>query len=130
MRYQQFVILILAAVFVGTAIIIGVNMFKEREVDINKNAVLKDCMTLAVRAQQWYRTPKILGGGGRSFTGITLEEVQFPALNENGSFQVVVNDTNQVTVIGTGSEPNPANPLKVQIVTAPDSIHTTTITIP
>ncbi len=130
MGYQQLLILMLAAIFVGAAIIIGVNMFTDREVDINKAAVLQDCMTLAVRAQQWYRTPKILGGGGQSFTGITLEEVQFPVINENGSFEVVVNDTSQIMIIGIGSKPNPVNPLTVQIITAPDSIYAPTINIP
>lgn len=130
MGFQQVLILMLAAVFVGSAIIVGANMFREREVDINRTAVLRDCMRVAADAQEWYRTPTILGGGGQSFSGLTLEKLHFPAINENGSFKVVVNDTSHVTIIGAGSEPYPANPLKVQIVAAPDSIYSPTIIVP
>ena len=130
MGQQQLLLLVLGAIIVGTAIVVGVNMFSESAVNSNRDAVVQDCMTLATRAQQWYRTPAILGGGGRAFTGITLNEIRFPASNENGSFAIQVDNANQITITGTGREPNPTNPLTVQVEVIPDSIRTPTITIP
>ena len=130
MGQQQLLLLVLGAIIVGTAIVVGVNMFSESAVNSNRDAVVQDCMTLAARAQQWYRTPTILGGGGRAFTAITLADIRFPAANDNGSFAIVVDNANQVTITGTGREPNPANPLTVVVEVIPDSIRTPTITIP
>lgn len=130
MGQQQLLLLVLGAIIVGTAIVVGVNMFSESAVNSNRDAVVQDCMTLTTRAQQWYRTPTILGGGGRSFTGITLQDIRFPATNENGSFAIVADNANQITITGTGLEPDPTNPLTVEVVAVPDSIHNPTITIP
>ncbi|MBD3341256.1 MAG: hypothetical protein GF353_19270 [Candidatus Lokiarchaeota archaeon] len=77
-------------------------------------------MTLATRAQQWYRTPAILGGGGRSFSGITPDVIRFPEQNENGSYSIS-GDLNTCTIIGTGLEPQ-ANPGVATISITPDSI--------
>ena len=98
MGQQQLLLLVLGAIIVGTAIVVGVNMFSESAVNSNRDAVVQDCMTLATRAQQWYRTPAILGGGGRSFTGLTLTDIRFPASNENGGFGIVVDNASQITI--------------------------------
>ena len=84
MGQQQLLLLVLGAIIVGVAIVVGINMFSTSAVNANRDAVVQDCMTLSTRAQQWYRTPTILGGGGNSFTGITLQKIRFPANNENG----------------------------------------------
>ncbi|MCU0644613.1 MAG: hypothetical protein MUC94_10160, partial [bacterium] len=89
MGQQQLLLLVLGAIIVGVAIVVGVNMFSTSAVNANRDAVVQDCMTLATRAQQWYRTPAILGGGGRDFTKLTsLDLIRFPATNENGSYEL------------------------------------------
>jgi hypothetical protein len=126
MGQQQLLLLVLGAIIVGVAIVVGMNMFSTSAVNANRDAVVQDCMTLATRAQQWYRTPAVLGGGGRSFSGISLNSIRFPGTNENGTFAIVGN-TNACTITGNGLEPQ-ADPGIVTIVAAPDSITSTAFT--
>lgn len=105
MGQQQLLLLVLGAIIVGVAIVVGINMFSTSAVNANRDAVVQDCMTLATRAQQWYRTPAILGGGGHDYSNITLLKIRFPGTNENGYFQLSGGNLTQVTVSGTGREP-------------------------
>jgi len=125
MGQQQLLLLVLGAIIVGVAIVVGVNMFSTSAVNANRDAVLQDCMTLATRAQQWYRAPAILGGGGRSFANISLNAIRFPASNENGTYAFSNAGADQVTITGTGREPQ-SNPGTVTIIVVPDSIRTPT----
>lgn len=50
MGQQQLLLLVLGAIIVGVAIVVGVNMFSTSAVNANRDAVLQDCMTLATRA--------------------------------------------------------------------------------
>ena len=123
MGQQQLLLLVLGAIIVGVAIVVGMNMFSTSAVNANRDAVVQDCMTLATRAQQWYRTPTILGGGGRSFASISLNAIRFTSPNENGSYVLSSPSEGSITVTGTGREPQ-ANPGTVAIVVVPDSIRT------
>ena len=126
MGQQQLLLLVLGAIIVGVAIVVGVNMFSTSATNANRDAVLQDCMTLATRAQQWYRTPTILGGGGRDFTNIDVGDIKFPSSNENASSFAINGDAaDQATITATGREPQ-ANPGTVTIVIVPDSIRTPT----
>lgn len=106
MGQQQLLLLVLGAIIVGVAIVVGINMFSTSAVNANRDAVVQDCMTLATRAQQWYRTPTILGGGGHNFTSIGLTSIRFPGTNENGTFALSGANQIQVTILGTGTEPD------------------------
>jgi len=105
MGQQQLLLLVLAAVIVGTGILLGVNMFQDNAAQANLDAVTQDCLTLASRAQAWYRRPTALEGGGQSFTGITLQELNFPASgkNENGTYTLGVAAAT-LTITGVGLE--------------------------
>ena len=126
MGQQQLLLLVLGAIIVGTAIVVGVNMFSESAVNANRDAVVQDCLTLATRAQQWYRTPAVLGGGGRSFTSISLSKIRFPSSNENGTFGITSSDTT-AQITGTGTEPE-SNPGVVTIDVTPNTIGNPTFT--
>ena len=123
MGQQQLLLLVLGAIIVGVAIVVGVNMFSTSAVNANRDAVVQDCMTLATRAQQWYRTPAILGGGGRQWTGIHVDKLRFPSSNENGeSYSIAVSGTN-AQISATGREPA-QNKGQVTVIVTPDSIRT------
>lgn len=70
MGQQQLLLLILAAVIVGVAITLGINMFAQNSAQANQEAVMQDVLTIASRAQAWYRRPVQMGGGGRTFDGL------------------------------------------------------------
>jgi len=124
MGQQQLLLLVLGAIIVGVAIVVGMNMFSTSAVNANRDAVVQDCMTLATRAQQWYRTPAILGGGGRDFSNLTdPSQIRFKSPNENGTFVFQNSAQNQVEIFATGLEPQ-SNPGTVTIIVRPDSIVT------
>ena len=103
MGQQQLLLLVLSAIIVGISIIIGINMFTSSAVQANQDAVLQDCMMIAARAQEWYRKPTSMAGGGRSFVGVGLPELNIKATNENGSYTLIGAAT-LAKIVGTGVE--------------------------
>ncbi|MCK6562568.1 hypothetical protein HUU39_08925 [candidate division KSB1 bacterium] len=131
MGQQQLLLLILAAVIVGVAITLGINMFAQNSAQANQEAVMQDVLTIASRAQAWYRRPVQMGGGGRTFDGLTnnLGRINFPASNANGGYTFTGNG-NLATIVGVGVENGDgagANTTITAVIT-PDSVRTMTIT--
>ncbi len=130
MGQQQLLLLVLGAIIVGVAIVVGINMFSSGATNANRDAVVQDCMTLATRAQQWYRTPLILNGGGRDFTNISCTTIRFPQANENGANYAIAGAGQTANISATGREPSPANPLTVTLAIWPDSIGVPVVIVP
>jgi hypothetical protein len=70
MGQQQLLLLVLAAVIVGLAVVTGINMFGANAMQANEDAIRNDLITLAGEAQAWYRRPAALGGGGNTFAAL------------------------------------------------------------
>lgn len=124
MGQQQLLLLILSAIIVGIAIVMGINMFGENAVQANQDAVVQDVLTIAARAQGWFRRPAQLGGGGRDFTNLaTLSLLNF-ADTTNGTYVLSAQGPNSFIVTGTGREDagGAAGPLTVAITVFADSI--------
>jgi len=99
-------------------------MFSSSAVQANQDAVLQDCLNIAARAQEWYRKPIVMAGGGRVFTGIDLAQLNIDATNANGSYALTIPTPQSLSIAGTGVE---GTPLTVTVLAAPDSITSTTI---
>ena len=125
MGQQQLLLLVLSAIIVGVSIVIGINMFASSAVQANQDAVLQDCLNIAARAQEWYRKPTVMAGGGRVFTGVDLAQLNIDATNANGTYTLPTIGAQSLEILGTGVE---GSPLEVTVVAAPDSITSTTIT--
>ncbi len=106
MGQQQLLLLILSAIIVGVAIVMGINMFGENAVQANQDAVTQDVLTIASRAQGWYRRPAQLGGGGRSFNGFNdLQLINFADSTSNGKYAfTVTGGGDSLQIVGTGQE--------------------------
>ncbi len=128
MGQQQLLLLILAAIIVGIAIVMGINMFGENAIQANQDAVTQDVLTIASRAQGWYRRPAQMGGGGRTFTGLDLGDINFAGTNDNGVYTVTVTSPQQITISGTGTEDGDSDgqALQVSVPVFPDSVGTMT----
>ncbi len=124
MGQQQLLLLVLSAIIVGVSIVIGINMFTSGAVQANQDAVLQDCMMIASRAQEWYRKPLSMAGGGRSFAGISLSDLNIDSVNVNVSAPFTLDGSAGTTaqIIGIGVEGS-----QVTIVVAADSIFSTVI---
>ena len=123
MGQQQLLLLVLSAIIVGVSIVIGINMFASSATQANSDAVLQDCLNIGARAQEWYRKPASMAGGGRSFAGISLSVLNIDSVNVNVSVPYTLAGTPlQATIVGTGVEG-----MTVTVVVDPDSIVSTVI---
>jgi hypothetical protein len=126
MGQQQLLLLILASIIVGVAVLIGVNMFQENAAQANMDGVTQDCLTIAARAQAWYRRPAQMGGGGQAWTGIDFHDLSFREnpddndaatySNDNGSYALAIVGGN-LQITGNGKETMPGAAGKLKVVT-------------
>lgn len=110
MGQQQLLLIILGVIVVGIAVAVGITMFTDNAVNANRDAVTNDLVNLAARAQQYFRRPTALGGGGNSFTGLTaddtgLRKLTNRATNANGTYSITgAGDDEGVVLQGIGTE--------------------------
>ena len=128
MGQQQLLLIILGVIVVGIAVAVGITMFSDNAVSANKDAVTNDLVNLASRAQQYYRRPQALGGGGGTFAGLTadaagLAKLTSKAKNSNGSYVVrTAGDATSVELEGFGTEKGTdAQPINVRMIVLADS---------
>jgi len=123
MGQQQLLLIVLGVIIVGIAVVVGIKVFTASSAQANSDAVISDMTNLAAMAQQYYRKPGALGGGGNTFT-----EWKVPAnlaKTANGTYSAEV-QSQQVTLTGTGTELNNSGDLiSVTMVVHPDSIFST-----
>jgi Tfp pilus assembly protein PilE len=73
MGQQQLLLLVLGAIIVGLAIVVGINLFGEGALKANEDAVRQDILTMMARVEEYYRKPVMLGGGGKTLaTSLTF----------------------------------------------------------
>ncbi len=110
MGQQQLLLIILGVIIVGIAVAVGITMFQDNALSSNRDAVQTDLATLAVKAQEYFRKPASLGGGGNSFAGLTADSAGIEILvstafahNANGDYSVKTAGTaTQVIFEGVG----------------------------
>ncbi len=90
MGQQQLLLIVLGVIIVGIAIAVGISMFKSNAQSSNRDQVINDLNNLAAKAQQFYRKPVAMAGGGQSFGGFTMAAVDTG--NANGSYWVQATD--------------------------------------
>lgn len=126
MGQQQLLLIVLGVIIVGIAVVVGINVFTASSTQANRDAVIADLTNLASLAQQYYRKPTALGGGGNSFNNW-----QIPAQLDttgNGTYTATV-AAQSVTLVGVGNETgnNGTSPVQVTMVVGPNRITSTTI---
>ncbi len=103
MGQQQLLLIVLGVIVVGIAVVVGINLFNANAVSSNRDGVVSDLNNLGAMAQQYYKKPTSMGGGGNTFTGWALPtELDTTA---NGSYTATIN-AQSVTIVGTGTENN------------------------
>jgi Tfp pilus assembly protein PilE len=126
MGQQQLLLIVLGVIIVGIAVVVGINVFSSSSSQSNRDAVISDLTNIASMAQQFYRKPAALGGGGNSFTNWTV-----PASltsNGNGAYTATVT-ANSITLIGTGNQTgnDGSTNVKVTMIVGSDAITSTTV---
>lgn len=121
MGQQQLLLIVIGVIIVGIAIVVGIQLASTSAQSSNRDAVIADLNNIGAYAQQYYRKPTTMGGGGNSFTGWTIP----PSLTKtgNGTYTATVGAT-VVTIVGTGNEigNDGTNKVRAQAVVTPKSI--------
>jgi Tfp pilus assembly protein PilE len=110
MGQQQLLLIVLSVIIVGIAVVVGINMFNDQAASSNLDAVTSDLVNLASRAQQHFRRPTAMGGGGGTFALLTADATGLAFLttqptNENGVYSITTaGSATSVTLTGVGTE--------------------------
>jgi type II secretory pathway pseudopilin PulG len=98
MGQNQLVLVILGAVIVGIAIVVGINFFTSNSGQADRDAIIADLRSLAVMAQQYYKENSQIY---RSFDGWEIPERSDST--GNGTYSADVS-SQSITFIGIGNE--------------------------
>ena len=120
MGQQQLILLVLATVIVGVAIVVGIRAFTENSAKSNADAMTQEAVRMANDAQAWYKKPVPFGGPDATdkaagVTSFTLADIGRPAAADttlNGIYTVEagtgiitgrnIDEQNQITVTVSG----------------------------
>lgn len=72
MGQQQLLLIVLGVIIVGIAVVVGINVFTAQSEESSKDAIVSDCTNLGAMAQQYFRKPTAMDGGGNSFVGYSI----------------------------------------------------------
>ena len=101
MGTQQLLLLVVALIIVGAAIVIGIKLFGANAVLANRDSLSAELNTLASVAMQHYKKPLEFGGGSNSFNNWqipnNLDSTVYGIYSASPSGQVL-------TITGVGTE--------------------------
>lgn len=89
MGQQQLLLIVLGVIIVGIAIAVGISMFKSNAQSSNRDQVINDLNNLAAKAQQYFRKPTAMAGGGQSFTNFGVPSTSTPGVQGLSSTDTV-----------------------------------------
>lgn len=69
MGQQQLLLIVLGVIIVGIAVVVGINLFNANAEESTKDTLVSEGTNLGAMAQQYFKKPVALGGGGNDFTG-------------------------------------------------------------
>jgi hypothetical protein len=115
MGQQQFLIILLGVLIVGIAIAVGAGVFKSNEIDSGRSALINDLQFLSGKVRAYYYKPPSMGGGGRSFTNISMSDISGWSENKNGRYYIETASATEVSIIGVGKVLNGDDTIRVRM---------------
>lgn len=102
MGQTQLLLVVLGLMLIGIAIYVGVSIFAANTVENTRNAIIVDLQNFATRANSYYWKPVSQGGGGKSFTGISLAQIYPMAENVNAKYNIESVQDDRCVILGVG----------------------------
>ena len=104
MGQQQLLLIVLGTIIVGVAVVVGINMFTIGAINSERDALILDINTVAASAASYWRKPAALGGGARSFVGVSdITSFGSDSSTMNGNFVMSSVTANQFVLTATGA---------------------------
>jgi hypothetical protein len=67
MGQQQLLLIVLGVIVVGIAVVVGINLFNANAETSAQDSIVSQGTNMGALAQQYYKKPVAMGGGGSSF---------------------------------------------------------------
>jgi hypothetical protein len=71
MGQQQLLLIVLGVIIVGIAVVVGINLFNANAETSTQDSIVSQGTNIGAMAQQYYKKPLSMNGGGQSFIGFT-----------------------------------------------------------
>ncbi len=101
MGQQQLLLITVAIIVVGIAILVSFSIYRQNSIDQNRDNVTNESLNLANMAMSYYKKPKSMGGNDRSFIGWDVPS--YLTSTDCGTF-TATSYSDSVIIIGTGNE--------------------------
>jgi hypothetical protein len=76
MGQQQLLLIVLGVIVVGIAVVVGINLFNANAESSTQDSLVAQGNNLGAMAQQYFKKPVAMAGGGNSFAG--FEDTEIP----------------------------------------------------
>jgi len=102
MGQQQLLLIVLGVIIVGIAVVVGINLFNANAEESTKDGIVSDATNLGAMAQQFYKKPTSMSGGGNTFTGWDQTRVDQTGLDSTAyGMYTITPGAQSVTITGT-----------------------------
>ena len=117
MKSKQLLLILFILVLVGIGMTVAITRSQAKAVEANCNALKNDLLFYAGKAREFYWRPSTLGGGNRSFSGVTLPMLSNVSSNANGRYFIVGSPTkDEVVIRGIGTVAVGNDTTQVQVI--------------
>ncbi len=106
MGQQQLLLIVLGVIIVGIAVVVGINLFNANAEESAKDTMISEGTNLGALAQQYYKKPVAMGGGGNSFAGFE-DPGRVPANlldTPTGTWSIGSGSSTSIQITGTPKE--------------------------
>jgi hypothetical protein len=123
MGQQQLLLIVLGVIIVGIAVVVGINLFNANARESTKDTMVSEATNIGAMAQQFFKKPTALGGGGNTFVGFTSTLVPANILTTSTATYVLSGQsTTNCTITGTPSTTSGYTGFTVVCTVTPTSI--------
>ena len=104
MGQQKILLIAFLTIILSAAVVVGMNVYAIGSLNSELDALLIDVNSVAASATSYWRMPVALGGGARSFEGVSDVSSFDPELSDmNGTFVLSSVMTNQFVLTATSA---------------------------
>ncbi|MCC5926654.1 MAG: hypothetical protein JJU41_08845 [Bacteroidetes bacterium] len=109
MGQQQLLLIVLVSIIVTIATIVAINTFQATRVTSNIDAIRQQIFTAHNYSIAHYNRPAGLGGGGGSFSGLTMQSINLPDSTADGKYVLEIDSGNaqEFKIIATPTVESP-----------------------
>jgi hypothetical protein len=122
MGQQQLLLIVLGVIVVGIAVVVGINLFSANAESSTQDSMVSQGTSLGALAQQYYKKPEAMGGGGNKFDGFNETKVSAELLDTPDATWLITSASGNAAVL-TGTPKNADYTWKVTTRVSPTSIN-------